>query len=97
MDTASIATPTTKGKIVKIESSSRPGKVHFVRLAEEGDACSCEHHVVTRQVCRHIRQARIRQVKAARTCRECGGYGAFWWGAIKQGDCPTCLGTGKVA
>jgi len=86
-----------EGTIVKVESSSRPGKVHFVRLAEEGDACSCEHHVITREVCRHIRQARIRQAKATKRCRECGGFGAFWWGATKHGDCLSCFGTGRAA
>ena len=95
----SIAAPGTEreGTIVKIESSSRPGRTHFVRLSPEGDACGCEHFQHTRQVCRHIRQARIRQAKATRTCRECGGLGAFWWGASKQGGCSTCCGTGRVA
>ena len=34
--------------------------------------------------------------RRARTCRECGGYGRFLWGAQDQGECGACRGTGRV-
>jgi DnaJ-class molecular chaperone len=33
---------------------------------------------------------------ARRTCRECGGYGRFFWGAEDHGECEACRGTGRV-
>ncbi len=33
---------------------------------------------------------------ARRTCRECGGYGRFFWGAQDHGECGACRGTGRV-
>ncbi len=44
---------------VGIESGSRPGLVH--RVDPEAGRCSCE---ATVEVCRHVRQARIRAAKA---------------------------------
>jgi DnaJ-class molecular chaperone len=32
---------------------------------------------------------------ARRTCRECGGFGAFWWGTAKVAECTACRGTGR--
>ncbi len=92
MDTASIDRKTTNRKPVEVESASRPGLVHFV--SPDLMHCSCK---ATVEVCRHQRIARIRQAKATKRCRECAGYGAFWWGSLKQGDCPSCFGTGRVA
>ncbi len=34
--------------------------------------------------------------RRARTCRECGGYGRFFWGAEDHGECGACRGTGRV-
>jgi DnaJ-class molecular chaperone len=33
--------------------------------------------------------------RRARTCRECGGYGRFLWGATDHGECGACRGTGR--
>jgi len=33
--------------------------------------------------------------RRARTCRECGGLGRFWWGAQDHGECGACRGTGR--
>jgi len=53
-----------KATLVKVESASRPGMVHFV--SADLMHCSCEHHAITGGLCRHIRQARIRSAKRAR-------------------------------
>jgi len=37
-----------------------------------------------------------RATRRARTCRECGGYGRFWWGVQDHGECGACRGTGRV-
>ncbi len=92
MDTNRIPQPTTNRKPIEVESASRPGLVHFV--SPDLKSCSCK---ATVEVCRHIRQARIRQAKATKRCRECGGYGAFWWGSRKVADCHHCHGTGRAA
>ncbi len=76
---------------VKVESASRPGRVHTVD--PERGYCSCKATVL----CRHIRQARIRQAKATKRCRSCAGYGAFHWGERKVADCHPCFGTGRAA
>ena len=34
--------------------------------------------------------------KAPKVCRDCGGYGAFLWGASKVADCGRCGGTGRA-
>lgn len=33
--------------------------------------------------------------RRTRTCRECGGYGRFLWGAQDHGECGACRGTGR--
>jgi hypothetical protein len=93
VDTKSIP-KTTKGRerLVKIESTSRPGLVHRVDLA--AGTCSCE---ATVEVCRHIRIARIRAAKKTKVCRQCGGYGRFLWGFEDHGECGACGGTGRAA
>ena len=55
-------------EITKVESKSRPGRIHFVN--EDMTACSCEATVL----CRHIRIARIRA--ARRRVVPCMGCGA---------------------
>jgi hypothetical protein len=55
----------TRLEVFKVESASRPGLVHTVRLWKNGGDCTCESfelgHV---NPCRHIRIARIRQAKS---------------------------------
>jgi len=34
--------------------------------------------------------------RRARTCRQCGGYGRFLWGAQDHGECGACRGTGRL-
>jgi hypothetical protein len=60
VDTKSIP-KTTEGRerLVKIESTSRPGHVHYV--TPDLKSCWCE---ATVEVCRHQRVARIRAAKA---------------------------------
>ena len=66
----SIPAPGTEGEraIVKVESRSRPGHLHFV--SADLEHCSCEATVL----CRHIRIARIRA--ARRRIVPCMGCGA---------------------
>ncbi len=33
--------------------------------------------------------------RRASTCRSCGGYGRFWWGATDHGECRACRGAGR--
>jgi len=39
---------------------------------------------------------RIGAARRTRTCRSCGGYGRFLWGAQDHGECGACRGTGRV-
>jgi DnaJ-class molecular chaperone len=39
---------------------------------------------------------RIGATRRARTCRQCGGYGRFLWGAQDHGECRACRGVGRV-
>ncbi len=91
--TPSIPNTTPRRETLKVESASTPGLFHEVDPAR--GFCSCR---ATVEVCRHVRIARVRLAKkATKRCRHCGGYGAFFWGATKHGDCPHCFGTGRAA
>ncbi len=39
--------------------------------------------------------SRIAAARRTRVCRECGGFGAFWWGTAKVAECTACRGTGR--
>ncbi len=42
-----------------------------------------------------IRRDVVTVTTSSRTCRECGGFGAFWWGTAKVAECTACRGTGR--
>ncbi len=79
-----------------------PGTTYRVDL--DAETCDCpdfrhfgEDHDVA---CKHlfavaIAHASRRARRRARTCRECGGYGRFWWGARDHGECGACRGSGR--
>jgi hypothetical protein len=78
-----------------------PGTTYRVDL--DAETCDCPDFAYFGEdrdvACKHVFAVAIahasRRARRTRTCRECGGYGRFLWGAQDHGECGACRGTGR--
>lgn len=83
-------------------------RVYEVVYGGEVESCTCADHTYRGAsfACVHLLavgacRAKRRGTSAPahptrRTCRQCGGYGRFFWGETDHGECRACRGVGRV-
>jgi hypothetical protein len=91
----------------RYEVPSQDGtRVYEVVYGGEVEICTCPDFVYRNVSCVHLLAVGVCRAKrrgtsdaarpTRRTCRQCGGYGRFFWGAADHGECGACRGVGRV-